>query len=141
MAIPRFILLSVVALTYCGSSVAWADDEAAERDFTLKVLPVLKARCFACHGEGDKGPRGGLDVRSRDALLKGGDSGEPSLKPGKPDESLVYKAVRWDDLEMPPKENDRPSCWRTPSCACWYCSLKAFSRANRRSPCAQHCAC
>ena len=26
--------------------------KAAEREFTLKVLPLLKAKCFACHGDG-----------------------------------------------------------------------------------------
>ena len=51
--------------------------------------------------------RGELDLTSREAMLKGGESGEPSLVPGKPDASPLYRAVMWLDLEMPPKQNDR----------------------------------
>jgi hypothetical protein len=49
--------------------------------------------------------QGGLRLDSREAALKGGDSG-PALVPGKPDESLLLKAVRGGDpdLQMPPKE-------------------------------------
>ena len=107
MASPKCVLLSA-AIAGCFAPVARADEKAAEREFALKVLPLLKAKCFACHGEGDKAPKGGLDVRTRAALLKGGDTGT-SLAPGKPDASLLYKAVKWDGIEMPPKENDRLS--------------------------------
>jgi mono/diheme cytochrome c family protein len=106
MANRKVMPLSAMALAAIFIPIATADDAAAARAFTLKVLPVLKAKCFACHGDGDKKPKGGLDMRSRAALLAGGDSGS-AFKPGKPDESLLYKAVKWDGLEMPPKENDR----------------------------------
>ena len=79
----------------------------AKRLFTLKVLPVLKAKCYGCHGDDANDMKGELDVRSRDALLKGGESEEPAIVPGKPQESSLYLAVLWDGLEMPPKENDR----------------------------------
>ena len=81
--------------------------DGAAKQFTLKVLPLLKQKCFACHGEKPDDVKGDFDVRSRAGLLKGGESGEPSIVPGKPDQSLLFKAVRWDELEMPPKENDR----------------------------------
>ena len=38
---------------------------------------------------------------SREALLRGGESG-PAVVPGKPDESLLVKALRHDGLKMPP---------------------------------------
>src|SRR4029077_20488301 len=49
--------------------------------------------------------KGGLLLDARAAALKGGDTG-PALVPGKPEESLLLKAVRWEDpdLKMPPKE-------------------------------------
>ena len=84
-----------------------AANRTAERLFALKVLPLLKTKCFACHGDDAKDVKGELDVRSREALLRGGESEEPALVPGKPDESPLYLAVIWDGLEMPPKENDR----------------------------------
>src|SRR6185436_18135526 len=51
--------------------------------------------------------KGEFDLRSRKTALRGGESGEPAIVPGKPDASPLYQAVRWDGLEMPPKENDR----------------------------------
>jgi hypothetical protein len=74
--------------------------EAAEF-FETKVRPVLVEKCFACHGP--KKQQGGLRLDGRTTALKGGDSG-PVVVAGKPDESLLIKAVRYDgDLKMPPK--------------------------------------
>ncbi len=107
MVSPKLLLASALAIAAFLIPTTRADEKTAEREFTLKVLPLLKARCFGCHGEGDEPPKGGLDLRSRTALLAGGRSGEPGVVPGKPGESLLVRAVRWDGLEMPPKENDR----------------------------------
>ena len=82
-------------------------DAPDDRHFVLKVLPVLRAKCLPCHGAAEKPLKGGLSVRTRDELLAGGESGTAAFVPGKPAESLIYQAVRWDGLEMPPKENDR----------------------------------
>jgi hypothetical protein len=77
--------------------------DGANRHFTESVKPLLDSRCISCHG-GDK-VKGGLRMDSREALLKGGDSG-PAILPGKPSDSLVIQAVVHSrkDLEMPPKE-------------------------------------
>jgi hypothetical protein len=83
------------------------DAKAANRLFTLKVLPLLKVKCFGCHGNDPKDIRGDYNLLTREGMLKGGESGETSLVPGKPAESSLYLAVLWDGLEMPPKENDR----------------------------------
>ncbi|HSH93168.1 MAG TPA: PSD1 and planctomycete cytochrome C domain-containing protein, partial [Roseimicrobium sp.] len=71
--------------------------------FEKKIRPILSQNCYKCHSEAEK-VKGGLIMDSRDALLKGGDSG-PGLVPGKPDKSLIIKAVRYEDkdLAMPPK--------------------------------------
>ncbi len=79
----------------------------AERLFTLNVLPILKEKCLGCHGNDPDDIKGDFDVRTREALLKGGESEEPSIVPGEPDESPLYQAIMWDGMEMPPKENDR----------------------------------
>ncbi|HEV3167613.1 MAG TPA: PSD1 and planctomycete cytochrome C domain-containing protein, partial [Isosphaeraceae bacterium] len=59
-------------------------------------------RCVNCHGNGK--PGGKLKLTSRANLLKGGDSG-PAAVIGKPEESLLVQAVRYDDpaVQMPPK--------------------------------------
>ena len=63
-----------------------------------KVAPVFKDKCTTCHGGVD--PKGGLDLRSAKAAITGGDSGA-GVKPGDPDESLVWQSIR--DGTMPPK--------------------------------------
>lgn len=77
---------------------------AGDDDFTFfesRIRPLLNEHCLPCHG-GEK-TKGGLALDSRDGWLHGGDSG-PALVPGKPDESLLLKAVRYEELEMPPEK-------------------------------------
>ena len=81
--------------------------DEADRHFTLKVLPIFKAKCFGCHGNDPSNIKGEFDMRSRLQLLNGGESGDPSIVVGKPEESPIYSAIKWEGLEMPPKENDR----------------------------------
>src|SRR5205823_4515254 len=72
--------------------------------FEAKIRPVLVEHCYKCHSTEGKKQQGGLHLDTRDALRKGGDSG-PVVVPGKPAESRLVKAVRYDDsdLKMPPK--------------------------------------
>ncbi len=81
----------------------------AEKLFALKVQPLLKSKCFGCHGEKPDDLEGEYDVRTRESLLKGGESEDAAIIPGKPDASPFFHGVTWknDDLKMPPKENDR----------------------------------
>ena len=68
--------------------------------FEKEVLPILKANCFKCHGEGKV--RGGLTLTNRPALLKGGDSGLVISKE-KPETSLLLQALSHSgELKMPP---------------------------------------
>jgi hypothetical protein len=78
----------------------------AEQDFERRVRPILVEQCQSCHGP--KKQMGGLRLDSREAILKGGDSG-PALKTGDPDESRLIRAVRHDgDLKMPPRKKLPP---------------------------------
>src|SRR5262245_34041753 len=70
--------------------------------FETHILPILETRCLKCHGQ-DK-TRGGLDVRRRFALIRGGDGGT-ALVPGKPDESSLVKRI--EQNEMPPPEEGK----------------------------------
>ncbi|MHC4876552.1 MAG: PSD1 and planctomycete cytochrome C domain-containing protein [Planctomycetota bacterium] len=95
--IPLSLLLSGI-----GAGSAQADDN--EHFFETRIRPVLISKCFKCHG-GDK-VSSELRVDSREALLKGGEYGEPSIVPGKPEESLLIDAIdpQNEDIVMPPDE-------------------------------------
>ena len=76
---------------------------AQHEQFEKRVRPLLIESCGRCHLQGADS-KGGLELRTRDLLLTGGDRG-PAIVPGKPDESLLLSAVRHtadDDLKMPP---------------------------------------
>ncbi len=66
--------------------------------FETKVRPVLARDCYGCHAAEKQ--FAGLRVDSRDALLKGGKRG-PAIVPGKPQDSLLIKAVQHQELKMP----------------------------------------
>lgn len=68
--------------------------------FERHVRPLLLSHCIDCHGPETQ--EAGLRLDSRQALLAGGDLG-PAIVPGKPDQSLLIRAVRQTgDLKMPP---------------------------------------
>ncbi len=69
--------------------------------FEKDVLPILQAQCFRCHGAEPK-VKGGLNLTTREGLLKGGDTG-PVVSLEKPGESLLLSAINHRDLKMPPK--------------------------------------
>jgi hypothetical protein len=87
-------LLFVPALLAVGSSVAFGQAKDAA-SFEKAVLPILQAKCLRCHGE--KKQRAGLDLRSKAAILKGGESGAV-LKPGSLKESLLWDKIRTDEM-------------------------------------------
>ena len=72
--------------------------------FEKNIRPVLANQCYSCHSTKSGKAKAGLLVDSREALLRGGGGG-PAIKAGKPDESLLYKAITYahEDLQMPPK--------------------------------------
>jgi hypothetical protein len=70
-----------------------------EKFFESRIRPLLAEHCFKCHGEQKQ--KGGLRLDSRGHLLAGGESG-PAIEPGKPDDSLLIEAIRYESFEMPP---------------------------------------
>ncbi|WP_435008585.1 PSD1 and planctomycete cytochrome C domain-containing protein [Tundrisphaera lichenicola] len=101
-------LLSLALASLISRPQARADDppppdtEASRLEFFEgKVRPVLEAHCINCHGP-DK-QKAGLRLDSREALVRGGDSG-PAIEPGQPEASRLIEAVNHSaDIQMPPK--------------------------------------
>jgi len=71
--------------------------------FESRIRPVFVEHCYKCHSGRIKSPKGGLRLDSREALLRGGGNG-PAVVPGKPEDSLLFKALthEGDVAEMPP---------------------------------------
>jgi hypothetical protein len=95
--VKRSRLLSLLVLFAFAAMRAGAEDKPVT--FERDIAPLIEARCLKCHG-GEK-LEGGLDLRRRSLIEKGGDSGA-AMVPAKPDESLLIQKV--EKGEMPPKE-------------------------------------
>jgi mono/diheme cytochrome c family protein len=79
-------------------SAAAAGSSVGEEFFENKVRPIFANVCAECHG--DKATSG-LQVFSRETLLKGGKRG-PAIVPNDSEKSLLIQAVRQTgDLKMP----------------------------------------
>ena len=95
----------------CGLVVMAAP--SPEELFLNTIQPTLKQQCLGCHGEGNT--FSGLDLRSRESALKGGQRG-PAIKSGEPDSSLLLAALdHRGDIQMPPggAEKQLPGAVRT----------------------------
>ena len=102
--LSRHVGLTLLGLGFLLScSVFAGEPDAAGSDFFEKeVRPVLHERCIECHGDRER-PKAGLRLTSREAILKGGDSG-PAVVVGAPDESLLIEVIHYiDEPRMPPK--------------------------------------
>jgi mono/diheme cytochrome c family protein len=101
---PIYLLLANVCLA--------TETTEGEKLFALKVKPLFSSRCMACHGEEGKKIKGGLDMRTRETLLKGGNEfGHKVLVPGDSPNSQLYRVTTRtvEDYEMPPKKADKLS--------------------------------
>ena len=98
---PAFFLpMTFTALIFFCSRPVFAQAQDAEHFFETHVRPVLVEKCIGCHG--DQKQSGGLRLDSREAILKGGESGAAMI-PGDVSASHLIQAIRYDgDLQMPP---------------------------------------
>jgi len=90
---------------------------AASKHYAETIQPLLDEHCFRCHGDKEKG---GLNLRERAKALAGGESGEPAIVPGHPQQSRLIEAITSDDedLQMPPK-GDRLSADEVAALETW----------------------
>ena len=82
-------LLLALALGVVWFSVS--PQSAASADlFREEVAPIFTAHCVSCHGA--RVQRGGLDLRTEEATIRGGARG-PAVVAGKPASSLLYRLI------------------------------------------------
>ena len=70
--------------------------------FETKIRPILAKHCYECHAEDAAEVGGKLRLDSMHGMRRGGQSGLPAVVAGKPDESLIVQALKYEGLEMPP---------------------------------------
>ncbi len=97
-----FLRRLLVALSTTVVSIGSPPIDAAAVDYLRDVKPVLKERCFACHGALEQ--ESGLRVDTAELLRRGGDSGS-ALVAGDPAGSLLIERVADPDpaSRMPPE--------------------------------------
>lgn len=98
----RILVLSVLLPLTLLRGVLPAEQPDGE-SFRSRIEPLLKQKCLPCHSHNTRQMEGGLTLDSRSGWATGGDRGR-AIVPGKPDDSLLIKAVRYgdSDLQMPP---------------------------------------
>ncbi|MBM84254.1 MAG: hypothetical protein CMJ78_27175 [Planctomycetaceae bacterium] len=101
--VSSFLAVSLLLWSSCAFAKDQSTEEqAAINDFNKSILPILRKHCYGCHSHQAKKAKGGLVLDSRSGWARGGETG-PAIVPGKPDESLLISAVRYEDYQMPPK--------------------------------------
>jgi hypothetical protein len=91
---------SGLILALVGSASMAADPTPP--DYARQIKPLLKGRCYACHGALEH--KAGLRLDTGVSIRRGGDGGA-AVEPGRPDESLLIDRVTATDpeLRMPPE--------------------------------------
>ena len=105
-----FVRNIVIWIGLLSGAASASEPTEGEKLFALHVKPLFAEKCNACHGDDPDKIKGDFDMRSREAVLKGGDYfAEEVLIPGKGKESFLYLVTTRaeEDYEMPPKEADQ----------------------------------
>ncbi len=86
-----------------ATSAAPASATKSAVDFERDVRPLFVQHCQQCHGPAKQ--RSGYRLDRRDDAIRGGDSGEAAIVPGKAKESRLVSMVSGEEAEavMPPK--------------------------------------
>ena len=88
-------LVSAWLMIVC--SFAWNQPLLSQDEnefFEKRIRPVLVEHCYACHSGDAKQLQGDLRLDLKAGWQRGGESGEPAIVAGKPDDSPLMRAVR-----------------------------------------------
>src|SRR5687767_10502209 len=77
--------------------------------YAKDIQPLFEKNCIKCHGPEKQKAKYRID--SLPAVIKGGDSDEAAVVPGKSDKSPLVHYIGYlvEDMEMPPKDKDGKS--------------------------------
>jgi hypothetical protein len=106
---------------------------AAPVSFARQIVPILVDQCLECH-RAEKA-KGSYRLDTVEQLLRPGDSGEPPLVAGKPEEGELMRLIlsHDDDDRMPKKADPLPAA-QIELLRAWIVEGAAFDVPDRRSP-------
>jgi len=124
--LSRQIFRQRLSLSTCGlgslfslvCGFAFADDSSSP-------LELLETHCVRCHGGANI--KGGLDLTTREGLLRGGESGA-TVVPGDPDSSLLLQTIQHEHEPFMPYKEGKLSAASIDQLATWIKSGVPFSR-------------
>ncbi|HEV3029360.1 MAG TPA: PSD1 and planctomycete cytochrome C domain-containing protein [Planctomycetota bacterium] len=106
MRFARCLASSALVFAFFGRTLS--QDASPDVDFPSRIAPILSQNCWKCHGADH--PKGGLRLDGRSSALRGGDSTDHVLVPGKSAKSDLIARLRSTDpdVRMPPKGKRLP---------------------------------
>ena len=104
---PASLIAMAVILLLTSISGLPAKADGPKPDYLLDVRPILADNCFHCHGADEQARESGLRLDQRESAVRGGDSGDAAIVPGKADASeLIHRITSSDESErMPPADS------------------------------------
>ncbi len=104
MLVRPLMLVLAIGASVVSSDVLLAD---APVSYSNQIKPLLRQRCFACHGALKQ--EGGLRLDTREAIVLGGDSGE-AISLNDTSKSLLLERITAKDVaeRMPPEHEGEP---------------------------------
>jgi hypothetical protein len=133
MNICRLILPALA----CALLAAWlvpparpGSDKAPVFARTGEAMQLLEARCVRCHDHTKS--RGGLNLTTRERLLRGGDNG-PAVVPGDPQKSLLYQLVTRTDASAMPQSGAKLTAVQQALLESWIRAGAPYDRALGKS--------
>ena len=103
----RVFLRIAFAIAIFATAPRAAVASPADEFFENRIRPILANHCYSCHSDKAGKSKGGLKLDSRAAIISGGDSGS-AVVVGKPEDSLLIKAVRRKDDVVSAMPADTP---------------------------------
>ena len=110
-----------------GAAAAAAGDPLFD-----KVRPALETHCLNCHG--GKLKQAGLDLSTRDKLLRGSDGHKDVVVPGNAAASLLMKKIRHQHQPAMPYQGQKLSDETIAALAAWIDAKAPYSAAGLRLP-------
>ena len=103
-------MVATMALLAAGS--AWSQDPPPSDStrqpvsFSRDIAPIFSAKCVSCHGP--EKAKGSFRLETYERMMTPGDSEEPAIVSGSPDQSLLYQLITTSDPEDRMPQKDEP---------------------------------